>query len=324
MSNTRHNHFVLAGMFITGALGVLVWMLVEEPDKSSPGRLEGHTATRAAEPMLDTAYRPTPRPTEEHPDENLRPDLIELLQAATPLARRIEILDGIKPDLTEIEAMAILQELSAIPPREENSATHSTYIHKVCNLLQLAPAVRDDFANALATVAANRGLPIVYRDYAFQHLRILWRGSLAEDSTGGQARMRAIENTFRGLLAQRPETAAQSLLGLHEIRQPSGAPVVADEEISRLATGILDVPPAADSIPARMTAVRILAERRISANSNQLRAIATSDVEHSLVRASAVAALGFIGDPADLEFLETLPTDDPLIAGALRHAVNRQ
>jgi hypothetical protein len=247
-----------------------------------------------------------------------------MLEEGTPLARRIEILDELEPDLTQEEAMALIHELSVIPTAEQGSAWHSTYIHKLCNLLQDAGVAHDDFANALATVAANRDLPVVYRDYAFQHLRILWRRSRDESTAAGQARMRVIENTFQSLLAQRPETAAQSLLGLHEIREPSGSPTVADEQISRLAKSILDSPPTTDSIPARMTAVRVLAERRISGNSALLRDIAVSDAEHSLVRASAVAALGFIGEPADLEFLETLPSDNPVIAGALRHAGTRQ
>jgi hypothetical protein len=214
--------------------------------------------------------------------------------------------------------------LSIIPAAEQGSAWHSTYIHELCNLLQDVGATHDDFASALATVSANRDLPIVYRDYAFQHLRILWRSSRDASTQAGRTRMEAIENTFLDLLTRRPETAAQSLLGLHEIRESAGTPVVPDGEIARLAHGILDSPPAAESIPVRMTAVRVLAERRIPENSGRLRAIAASDAEHGLVRASAVAALGFIGDPADLEFLKSLPSDDPLVAGALRHAFNRQ
>jgi hypothetical protein len=270
-------------------------------------------------PLLDTSYRPAPHPAGEQTTTILRPLLTEMLLANTPMERRVEILDQIPPDLTTDEATALIRELCSIPPKEENPAAHSTYIHKICCLLQKTSATRDDFASALATIAANRELPVVYRDYAFQHLRNLWRASRDEANSAGRQRMDAIQNTFRALMQQRPETTAQSLLGLHEIREKPGTPVIMDEEISRLATSILNSSPTPDSIPSRMTAVRVLAERRIPESNATLRDIATSTVEHSLVRASAIAALGFIGQPSDLEFLQKLPTGDPVIAGALRH-----
>ncbi len=319
MQYSRRNLIISASVCTVVALAAALWLLIKTPDKPTP-YTSGHTQSRPTGPTLDLTYRPAPRPTGEDATAALRPVLARMLEDGTPLARRIEILDEMDSDLTQAEAMAMIHELSIIPTAEHGSAWHSTYIHKLCNLLQDAGVAHDDLASALATVAANRDLPVVYRDYAFQHLRILWRNSRDESTPAGQARMRAIENTFQSLLAQRPETAAQSLLGLHEIRDPSGSPAVADGEISRLAKTLLDSPPAADSIPAHMTAVRVLAERRISGNNGQLRAIAASDAQHSLVRASAVAALGFIGEPADLEFLETLPSDNPVIAGALRHA----
>ena len=324
MSNNRHKTIIIfAAACAVAGIGAGLWLLTDTPE-AGPPTISVAELPRTERPGLDTAYRPPASVTGSDDAEALRSALAIMLDAATPVSRRIEIIGETEPDLTELEALALIRELSNIPTSDKGSAWHSTYIHKLCNLLQDAGVAHDDFANALATVAANRELPVVYRDYAFQHLRILWRGSHDESTTAGQSRMRAIENTFRSLLTRRPETAAQSLLGLHEIRQASGTPVVSDEEISRLAMSILDSPPAADSIPARMTAVRVLAERRVSANTVQLRHIAASDAEHSLVRASAVAALGFIGEPGDLEFLESLPTDDPLIAGALRHAVIRQ
>jgi hypothetical protein len=274
---------------------------------------------------LNTGFVPPPLPSNTQPGGMIRPTLASMLDPGTPLAKRIEILEGHTPDLTETEALSLLHELSNIPKDEEISAWHSTYIHQICNLLQRVPSSHDAFSLALASVAANRDLPVVYRDYAFQHLRILWhRSRNDESSVAAQARANAIEETFRNLLHQRPETAAQSLLGLHEIRNPSGISAVPDEEITRLISGILDAPPAPDSVSTRMTAVRVLMERRMPGNSPILRDIAASELEHSLVRASAIAALGFIAEPADLEFLATLTSNDPIIAGALRHVRNRQ
>jgi hypothetical protein len=319
MSGNRQPFLAFAVLCAVALVGIAMWRSGHDPVKPTD-----KAASQASKPILDTNYRPAPLPADEAPDQALRPALAELLRDGTPLGRRIEILESTGSDLTQPEAMTLLRELSSIPPQEENSAAHSSYIHQLCNLLQKVTAVRDDFASALATVAATRELPVVYRDYACQHLRMLWRGSRDEADNTGRPRMVAIENTFRSMLQSQPETAAQSLLGLHEIRESSGDPAVPDKEISAIATSILGASPSQDSIPARMTAVRVLAERRIPESGAMLRAIATSEAEHSLVRASAVAALGFIGDPSDLEFLSSLPANDPVIAGALRHATGNR
>jgi hypothetical protein len=322
MPNSRNKRIIFTAAFVAAGIGAGWWLLVDAPEQGSEPEA---MLPRPVSPGLSTGYKPPALPSNSQPGGPVRPMLERMLAVSTPLAERIEILDGLTPDLTETETLALLHELFIIPRDERVSAWHSTYIHKICNLLQRVVSSHDAFSHALAAVAANRDLPVVYRDYAFQHLRILWHRSDNDvSSAAGQARASAIEETFRNLLDERPETAAQSLLGLHEIRHPSGTPAVPDEEITLLLTGILDSPPAADSVASRMTAVRILAERRIPGNSRVLRGIATSEAEHSLVRASAIAALGFIADPADLEFLDSLHSDNPVLAAALRHAGNSE
>jgi hypothetical protein len=325
MQKTFNKRIIFITAIAAIGIGAAWWMRNDAPQSQPEPAPVTKKHPRSASPGLNTGFVPPPLPSNTQPGGTIRPALVSMLDPSTPIAKRIEILDEINPDLSEAEVISLLHELNNIPTDERVSAWHSTYIHNICNLLQRVDSYRDAFSHALAAVAANRDLPVVYRDYAFQHLRILWHRSRNDESSSvGQARASAIEDAFRNLLHQRPETAAQSLLGLHEIRHTSGGPVVADEEITRLVNGILSAPPAPDSVSARMTAVRILAERRIPGNSRMLRDIAMSEAEHSLVRASAVAALGFIADPADLEFLASLPSNDPVIAGALRHAGTRQ
>jgi hypothetical protein len=323
MPSTRHKRILFITAIATIGIGASWWLRVDAPQREpGPATLN---KPRPVNTGLNTGFLPPPLPSDTPLGDMIRPALASMLDPATPLAKRIEILEEQTPDLTETETLSLLHELSNIPQEEGISAWHSTYIHQICNLLQRVPSSHDAFSHALASVAAKRDLPLVYRDYAYQHLRVLWHHSRYDESSAeGQARASAIEDTFRNLLHQRPETAAQSLLGLHEIRHPSGISAVQDEEIAQLATGMLDAPPTPDSVSARMTAVRVLMERRMPGNSQLLRDIAASEVEHSLVRASAVAALGFIADSADLEFLGTLSSNDPVIAGALRHARTHQ
>jgi hypothetical protein len=259
------------------------------------------------------------------PTGALRPALHEALDPATAHIRRHDLIRALPSDLSEAEALTLIGQLNAPPPPTE-IAWHSTYIHLICNVLQRIPAFYDPFASALAELAADRRFPEVHRDYAFQHLRILWHRSRDQSTQPDHPdeRHNLIEGTFRNLLLENPETTAQSLLGLHEIRHPDGTYAIQDEEITSLVQKSLNNSAAIphQQIPARMTAVRILAERRIPGSSPILRDIAANTSEHNLVRASAIAAIGHIGAPSDIAFLHSLPSQDPLISGALQHSVS--
>lgn len=259
--------------------------------------------------------------------ENLRPMLREALDPATHHIRRLDLIRAIPHDLSEAETLTLIHQLHT-PPPPTNIAWHSTYIHLICNILQRNPAFHDPFASALAAIAADRTLPEVHRDYAFQHLRILWHRSRDQSTQpdNPDERHNLIEGTFRNLLLQNPETTAQSLLGLHEIRHPDGTHAIQDDEITSLVQKSLNNSAATphQHIPARMTAVRILAERRIPSATPILRGIAANTSEHNLVRASAIAAIGHAATPGDLDainFLQSITSAHPVIQGAVRHSI---
>lgn len=292
-----------------------------KPDPDT-ARSEPSTAT------LDMALElpPPPLAEAEAVADPIRPEIRSVLDPGTPPALRTELVESLPLDLTEAEYRALLHEVLTPPAPGTPEAWHSSHIHEICNILQRIPASHDLLANALATVAANRAFTEVYRDYAFQHLRILWRRSLDPLAPGvSQPRNLAIEHTFRTLLADRPETSAQAILGLHELRHDDSTPAVPDREISQLVDQTLgSTDPAETSrIPARMTAIRIIAERKLPDSADTLKAIASSPEEHILVRTSAIGALGHLAEPADADFLLSLTPDNPLLAQALQHALKQ-
>lgn len=305
---------VLIAMTVAG----LLWFY--QSKKPAPGNAQ----TPAKAPVLDHAYviPPSSAPTTE--PAPIRADISAALDSATPAVRRMDLILALPSDLSEAEYKALLHEVITPPAPGTAEAWHSSYVHEICNLLQRIPACYDPFANTLATVAASRDFSEVYRDYAFQHLRILWQRSLDPQAPGvAQPRNLAIEAAFRKLLTDSPETSAQAILGLHELRHDDATPAVSDEEINRLATDILAAPAqsAPAHLPTRMTAIRIMAERKLPAAGETLRTIASSSQEHMLVRISAIGALGHTAAPADLDFLRTLSPDHPMIAEALQHAL---
>lgn len=282
------------------------------------------TKTETPTPILDTSLvLPPPDAAATAP---IRPKIQSAINPKTPPARRTELVQSLPDDLTEAEWRVLIREVLTLPAADTPEAWHSSHVHEICKILQRIPASRDLFADALATVAASRDFTEVYRDYAFQHLRTLWRSSLDPLAPGvAQPRNLAIEGTFRKLLADRPETSAQAILGLHELRHEDATPAVPDEEINRLVTEILT---SADHtapayLPTRMTAIRIIAERNLPHTGETLRTIASSPQEHMLVRISAIGALGHTAAPEDTDFLRTLSPDHPLIAEALQHALKQ-
>jgi hypothetical protein len=267
-----------------------------------------------------------PAPAVAEKTNSLRQEIITALDQKTPPAQRTELVVALPSDLTEAEYLALLKEVITPPEKVFSEAWHSSYVHEICKVLQGIPSCHDHFAQTLATVAANRTFPEVYRDYACQHLRVLWQSSLDPSALGvAQPRNQAIQETFRLLLTERPEMSAQALLGLHELRHNVGSPAISDQEINALANAVLSSTDRATSshLPSRMTAVRIMSERNLPQARETLKSLASSPQEHNLVRASAIGAIGHAAVPEDEVFLKSLAPDNFLIAEAIQNALKQ-
>jgi hypothetical protein len=298
-------------------------------------------------PVLVSLPRPSPP---AQPEKDLRPALAEALGfkgASDSWARRVDYFRSQPADLTSIETDAVIAAMMQRCPPKVSGGIHSAYMHEIANGLQNRPTVRTSFVRALATIARDEQQDQVTRDYALQHLRQAWGRSA--DAPELRA---SIVSTFEEFAATTPALAASALLSLHllgtdPLLDAVGAPepstpqaprqkssrrpptrdtsrtfAIPDAEILPLLQPILAAKTNKDNITARMTAVRIAGERRIALLRPPLLAAISSPAEHTLVRISALNALGTIGDPADLKILAELKPEDPRVKAALQYVLN--
>lgn len=300
-----------------------------------------HAAPRAPVTALG-AFTVPPPPAE--PGKQLRPELIEALGfgAASPWERRTDLIRALPADLTAMETDALLAALMEPCPPNVSRAVHATFIHEIARILQPRPDIRARFASALAALARDTGRDASTRDYAIQHLRQAW--SRAADDPALRA---SITTTFRELTLLDPAIATSALLSLHLLgsaaeqgaagsgrRVPGSvaatpAPAhdlarsfqLPDSDLAPLLEPIFAAKTSTQNMPARLTAVRIAGERRMTAFRQPLLTALSDRTEHTLVRMAAANALWKIGDPEDLETLASLDPGDARVTAAIRQAL---
>ena len=274
--------------------------------------------------------------------EGLRSTLIEALGlgVACQLNYRTRLIHELPNDLTAVETEALLTAMMERCPSAISPGTHSTYMHEIACKLQPYAAIRERFARALASLARDVQRDASTRDYAIQHLRLV---CIHADPS-----LRAsVVATFREFTSLDTSIAASSILSLHllgsaaELRADSdslgapnhaGIPVssaahspaaspIPDSELAPLLAPIFATDNSRANLSARLTAMRIVGERRMRTFRQPLLKALTDRSEHALLRMAAAGALGNIGDPADLQALASIDPGDPRVAAALRHAL---
>ena len=244
-----------------------------------------------------------------------------------PLQKRLDLLAGITGEPNPPECRALLDALLKPCPANAPEGWHAEYLHNIAGLLQSSAGMREPFARALGTLARDSKRDATVRDYALQHLRLVW------ERADGTLRTE-VEGTLRAL-ATDPALQSSALLSLHLLGGAGGlgevAPSsksiggkgrVADADLVPFVDSILAESPSPGNITARLTALRIAGERRLSGCRESLRRVAAGESEHTLTRMAAIANLGLIADPADRTFLESINGNgDGRIANAVRKAL---
>lgn len=291
--------------------------------------------------------------------EEQLPLVREALQQALGLVegsghrQRIDLLQALKGQFSEDECRALLHALQQ--PRAATSAEewHAEYVHRICLALRGQTACRHDFARVLSGLARDPQRDAIVRDYAMQHLRQVW------DRADPPLRT-AVQDSFRQIVQDRGDLAAAALLSLHLLGTPTGAGAstanpaagngtgatgaiqtpaaldalakrstvsdptfeLPDAELEPVVRSILSDAPAAKGIALRMTAIRVVADRRLSTFKPDLaRILADQEKEHAVVRMASIAAISRFADPADRPLLESTDRSDPKIDRAVRHAL---
>lgn len=284
----------------------------------------------SSQPPARDALVPQSKPT--YSKDKLRPQIAEAigLSGVAPWSRRSDLVRALRPEtLNSDEVDALLYSMIQPCPVDISPAVHSTYMHEIACILEKRPDASKRLAIALATLARDTQRDDSIRDYAIQHLREVWRRA-GDDST----LRTSIVSTFHEFSALDPFIATPSLLSLHLLgssAENSTADAaqfhVPDAELIPFLNRIFAEKTSAKNVPSRLTAVRIVAERRLVSFRQPLLAILQDNNEHAMMRMASVNALGKIADPADIQILSSIKPADARVAAALKrvlqHPVNR-
>jgi len=316
-SLTRRGRYAWAVGGLLLLVAAAAWLLWERS-------VVGKPPPQAARPLAPVVEPQDFRHIYQHQRAAVRASLVEALALERQVGylRRIEVLRAIAGQLAAAETELLVAALLASRPPGVNGGEFSTWFHEIANLLHRQSAPSKAFARALATVAADPARDAVLRDYALQHLRVVW------NNAGGDASLRSsIEASLRRLARGDDPPATAALLSLHLLGDTAAAPgrpvarALGDDELAALAGSLLAGPAGSSDTPRRMTAARIAADRRLAALRPVLARVASDPAEHTLARMSAINAIGRIGERADRPLLESLAAAEPALALAARDAL---
>lgn len=253
---------------------------------------------------------------------HLRPEVTEAvdMSGASSWSRRTDLIRKLpfaKLNADEVEALlfAMVQRC----PAGLSPGVHSTYMHEIACILEKREDASKRLAVALAALARDTQRDDSIRDYAIQHLREVWRRAVADSALRA-----SIVSTFHEFAGLDPYIATPSLLSLHLLgnaAENSTADAAhfhfPDVELIPFLNRIFAEKTTAKNIPSRLTAVRIVAERRIAAFRESLFKILKDDNEMALVRMASANAIGRIANPEDIQILSSLKPADVRVASAL-------
>jgi hypothetical protein len=309
-------------------LAVLAWKAGIKPQRGIPHQVNGHIQSEPVEPL--------PKPEIKRPAEELLTYMNPVILDALALGRqttsneRLDLLHAINEKLTEDECLLLLHELRKRRAKSTPEGWYSEYMHEICCLLGRQDATKQEYAGILADIASDPQRDEVIRDYALQHLRLLW------ESADSHLR-RKIVLSLEVLARDESPISASSMLSLHLLGSPSNANAVSEsgasqipkdsrafelpnERIEPLVSKVMACGPTNVSVVSRMTAVRIVRERGMRSCLPLLRKMASdSGAEHAVVRMAAISALGALGNSSDIAFLNTLDRRDARIDAVIRH-----
>lgn len=295
-----------------------------------------HFNRRPTDAPTPSASSPSPAVAVPQPPAGvLRPVVEKAVDLSSPISweARLDLVRNLPSDLGRIELDALLDALVVPRPDGVSSSLHSSYLHEIACVLQGQPAVLPRFADALTDIAKDTARDEVSRDYALQHLRQAWQRAAEQPGL-----KESIAGSLRGLVSRNdPAISVSALLSLHLLgtapvvegqadasRPASDVPDrfgVSDDEIAPLLGPLLSEKANPARLSPKLTAARIIGERRLAIFRQPLFALLNDPTEHAMVRMAAANALGRIGDPGDLSTLASFDPDDDRVAAAIRHAL---
>ena len=257
---------------------------------------------------------------------NINPGLAAALDAASPLAteERAALLRNRTGARSQDETELLLSSLAAPCPPSMSLSSFALLFNETANLLERQgdEAVLAPFGKVLVGLAKDGARPEILRDYAIQHLRVVWTRAARIPALRA-----SVEDAFWSMSSGSGHPAAASLLSLHLLGTPDHPPGpatpygVSTEKLQGRTLELLSDPSAPPG--TRMAAARIAAERGIRQARDPLLAAASDHRQPLAARLAAVAAFGHLGAASDLPALRSLGASSPELTTAVASASAR-
>ena len=237
-----------------------------------------------------------------------------VLNPRASIVDRVERVHRMGGETLSLEQINVLFEFSRnSAAREENIAALRYLKNEVFALLRVQALAQSNLATCFRSIVQDSAQDLVVRDYALQHMAC-WYGDGADKT---KKTKETIQSVLIETTTNRTRLSGTALLGLHYAS-------VADTTfntnlVNRLALQIIADPSFCEA--SRITAIQICAERGITYALPVIDATVRGTAD-SVLKASAIAAIGKLGNQADLQYLRSLDPQSYL-QPAVRASVNR-
>ncbi len=234
---------------------------------------------------------------------------------ADAFAERIHALGRAVP---EKEQAALAAWIAGPKPAPFSEETWLYLVNEVMDCFARQSHPLASWTGVLVGIAGGEGNDPGHRDYALQHLvDRIQPANVGETFESDPEKRRAILATMTAAAGElEQDFSGTAVLGLHlvlaererseRIREPASrlALPFAAEDLRPLAVRLATSPESTDA--ARSAALQVCAERGFAEMLPAAREIAADPSRIAILRASAVAAIGQLGDPEDAALLEKL------------------
>ena len=214
----------------------------------------------------------------------------------TDPADRLNLARSLGPNLNAEEISSLYRFLESTEQNaEENLHILRGIKNDVMKALRHQAVLPDGLTELLTKIYHDQKQDNVIRDYAIQHLT-LWYGESATESENAKLQVR---NLLNEAMLENGSVAGTALLGSHRLAGTDRAFV--QDEISENAIRLAQSSDA--SVPTRITAIQVCAERGIKEILPMLKSLAESN-ESVALRISALSALGSLSTREDVPILK--------------------
>lgn len=310
--NSRRLSWLAVGLALGAGLLILAF---RDASRTSSRTTEPPPGAGTADPLGRRATVAVPAASQEPSPGAPAPGITEPVRQAlqsAPFRDRKRAILALGKDLGAADCGALMAALLA-PMTEADPSVEAAVRNTLLDQLRGQPVLAERWHETLVELATDPRFHVVLRDYALQHM-VDWYQEVRPDPAYDGARRAMLDVLWRSMDETSAAISGTALLSLSQLAADD--PNVGAERLGQAALELLS----RDAMPegSRISALQVCAQLRIPAALPYARQWAASGDTIAL-RAGAISALGFLGEPSDLGLLERIGPD--AATGALRPAV---